>query len=218
MRLRVSGGPGHAPHRLLALSDGVFAIAMTLLIIDVVAVGLGADETEFLSHYLLEEWPTLVAYLVGFATILVCWVNHNRVFHFVTSSDGGLAWVNGFMLLLVAAVPLPTALLAKYLTGGVGQKTAFVIYGITCLLMDVALWGLCSYTRHRGLADPSLDPERFEGMVWCYRVGLIWTAIAIAAVFVSIYIAIALWAVMFVVYAFPAEFAHVLHLRGRVRA
>lgn len=211
-RTRLSGGPRTSPDRLLLLTDGVFAIALTLLIIDVVGVGTDMGE-ESLSSHLLTEWPTFVAYLVGFVTILVCWVNHNRVFHYVTSSDGGLAWVNGFMLLLVAAVPFPTAILAKYLTGGENQRTAYVLYGITCLLMDVALWCLCSYTLRRGLADPSRDPDRHHGMMWVYRVGLVWTLLAIGAVFVSVYLAIALWLVMFAVYAFPAQLAHFLHLR-----
>jgi uncharacterized membrane protein len=208
----ISAGPTHDPDRLLFLSDGVFAIALTLLIIDVIAAGLDVLPDERLSQHLLSTWPAFAAYVVGFATILVCWVNHHRVFHYVTRSDSGLPWVNGVMLLLVAAVPLPTAILAKYLTSPEDQRTAYVLYGLTCLLMDVALWCLCSYTLHRGLADPSMDPDRHRGMMWVYRVGLLWTALAVAAVFVSVYLAIALWLVMFVVYAFPAELAHALHL------
>lgn len=217
-RPRVSGGPGQEPQRLLALSDGVFSIAMTLLIIDVVAAGTHVEPDEALIDHLLAEWSTLVAYVVGFATILVCWINHHRVFHYVTRTDSGLVWMNGFMLALVAAVPLPTAILAKYLAGGEGQRTAFMLYGITCLLMDVALWGLCSYTLRRGLADPSLDPERHHGMMRAYRVGLLWTLLALAAVAVNIWLAILIWFLMFVVYGFPAEFAHFLHLRRRVRS
>lgn len=215
---RLSGGPRQEPERLLFLSDGVFAIAMTLLIIDVIAAGTAATGDERLSHHLLSEWPALAAYVAGFLTIMVCWVNHHRVFHYVARTDSGLPWVNAFMLLLVAAVPLPTAILAKYATSEDDQRTAFVLYGITCLLMDIALWCLCSYTLRRGLAEPSRDPDRHHGMMWVYRVGLVWTLLAVAAVFVSVYLAMAMWAVMFLVYAFPAELAHALHLGASRRA
>lgn len=66
---------------------------MTLLIIDVVAAGTHVEPDEALVDHLLAEWSTLVAYVVGFATILVCWINHHRVFHYVTRTDSGLVWV-----------------------------------------------------------------------------------------------------------------------------
>ena len=66
--------------RLEALSDGVFAIALWLLIIDVVATGKALGPGVPLERHLAHEWPTFVAYLVGFLTILVCWINHHRVF------------------------------------------------------------------------------------------------------------------------------------------
>ncbi|MFO1539938.1 MAG: TMEM175 family protein, partial [Chloroflexota bacterium] len=74
------------PGRLEALSDGVFAIAVTLLIIDVVAVAKGVGEGADLAAHLVDHWATLVAYLVGFATILVCWINHHAVFRFIRRS------------------------------------------------------------------------------------------------------------------------------------
>jgi TMEM175 potassium channel family protein len=210
--LRPSGGAHQRTSRLEALSDGVFAIALTLLIIDVVSVGTAVTPGVPLETHLLHEWPTLVAYLVGFLTILVCWINHHRVFHYIRHTDSGLVWVNGMQLALVSAVPLPTAVLAANFTGE-GSRTAFLLYGITFWLMATSFWGLWRYVDRKGLTDPSIDPERYVGMgkIYAYAVG--WTLLCLAVAAFSVYAAVAMWTVMFAVFAFPAEFAHFIYLR-----
>lgn len=134
--------------RIEALSDGVFAVALTILTFDVVAAVRDTTEGEELTRHLLDSWPTYAAYLVGFLTILVCWINHQRVFHYVTRSDARLVWINGLQLALVAVVPAPTAILAQH-PSGAGLRTATIVDGITFFLMAFSFWGLWRYVSGR---------------------------------------------------------------------
>lgn len=192
--------------RLEGLSDGVFSIALTLLIIDVVAAAKREDDARTLAQHLLHEWPVFMAYLVGFLTIFVCWVNHQRVFHYVTKADSGLAWINGLQLALVSAVPLPTALLAEHIEGE-GRHTAVVMYGVCFFLMALSFWCIWGYAHRNGLTDRSRDPEHYDGMLRIYGWSVLWTITAIAVSMVSEYAALAMWALMFAVFAFPSEFS-----------
>jgi len=205
-------GTAHAlgderPGRIEALSDGVFAIALTLLIIDVVAVAKGVGEGTALADHLVHHLPTFLAYLVGFATILVCWINHHAVFRFIRRSDAGLAWVNGLQLALVSAVPLPTALIAEHMTGADGT-TAALLYGATFLGIAASFALLCAYVERRGLTDAALAPAVWRGLRLDYGLSVVWTILALAVGAVaSIWIAVVMWAVMFLVFAFPIAFA-----------
>lgn len=194
--------------RIDALSDGVFAVALTLLVFDVVAASKNLEAGESLGSHLIDEWPTLVAYLVGFATILVCWINHHCVFGHVTHGDSGLLWVNGLQLALVAAVPFPTAVLAQHINGSSDdRRTALLLYGILFWLIASSFWLLWSYLDRRGLTDRHADPLEYEGIGFNYRLSVIWTVACLGVATVSVYPALVMWALMFMVFAFPAQFA-----------
>jgi len=196
----------HSTSRLEALSDGVFSIALTLLIIDVVAAGKHIEQGETLIAHLLEQWPALVAYLIGFLTILVCWVNHHRVFFFARRGDGVLVWINGLQLALISAVPLPTSLLADHITGPY-SVTALRLYGITFLLMALSFWTLWTYVDRKGYTDRDADAERYDGMGRIYGWAIVWNVAALMVAHYSLWITVAMWAVMFAVFAFPVEFS-----------
>lgn len=200
--------------RLEALSDGVFAIALTLLIVDVVTTGKAIGSGVRLATHLAHEWATFVAYLIGFLTILVCWINHHRVLFYVRHTDSGLVWINGLQLGLVSAVPLPTALLASNFTGE-DSRTAFLIYGVTSWLMAVSFWCLWRYVDGRGLTDRTRDPEGYDGVGLIYRIGIVWTSACLGVVALSVYASAVMWAMMFAVFAFPTEFAHFAYRRTR---
>ena len=194
--------------RLEALSDGVFAVALTLLTFDVVAAAKGVPEGSSLAHHLLDHWPTLVAFAVGFVTILVCWINHHCVYGYVREADNGLLWVNGLQLALVSIVPFPTAVLAEHVTGDSNdRRTALMLYGLLFWLIATSFWGLWRYVTRRGLADVSIDPVRSRGMGFNYGMSSLWTVLCLLVAAVSVYPALAMWAVMFLVFAFPASFA-----------
>src|SRR3954451_17375995 len=100
--------------RLETFSDGVFAIAITLLVLDLVGI-LHTETQEGLIKSFLHRWESFLAFFIGFCTILVCWINHHHIFNYINRVDSKLMWVNGFVLLAITFTPLPTAILAGYL-------------------------------------------------------------------------------------------------------
>lgn len=194
--------------RIDALSDGVFAVALTLLTFDVVAAAKDVPEGTRLADHLFDRWPTLVAFLIGFLTILVCWINHHCVYGYVRQGDSGLLWVNGLQLALVSIVPFPTAVLAEHVTGDASdRRTALMLYGILFWLIATSFWALWRYVTRRGLADRSIDPVRAVGMGFNYAMSSVWTVLCLVVAAFSVYPALVMWAAMFMVFAFPASFA-----------
>lgn len=101
--------------RIEAFSDGVFAIAITLLVIEVKVPDHEHVDRVGLVWALLEIWPSYLAYLTSFVTILVIWVHHHWIFSLITKYDHRLFYLNGLLLLFVTFIPFPTALLSEYL-------------------------------------------------------------------------------------------------------
>ncbi len=140
--------------RLILFSDAVFAIAITLLALDI-RLPAGAEffgNAEMLRQ-LLELWPKYLAYLVSFLAIGSFWVGHHRRFRFIKRYDGGLLTLNLLFLMVIAFVPFPTSVLSES-----GNRTATIFYALTLILgalMLAALWWHAS--RHHRLIDPGLD-------------------------------------------------------------
>ena len=134
--------------RVEAFSDGVFAIAITLLILEI-KVPHG-DAPGGLGPALAQLWPSYMAFVTSFATIGVMWVNHHRLFSLIVRSDDGLVGLNLLLLLGVTWVPFPTALLAEHLRGA-DQRVAGIVYGATFLFLAVVFNVLWHYVRRRGL-------------------------------------------------------------------
>jgi uncharacterized membrane protein len=111
--------------RIEAFSDGVFAIAITLLVLELKVPH--PEEGKNLAHELLHQWPSYVAFLVSFVTILIMWINHHRLFSMIHKADQRLLIYNGILLLVVSAVPFPTALIAEYFRT-TSAKSAALIY------------------------------------------------------------------------------------------
>jgi uncharacterized membrane protein len=137
--------------RLEAFSDGVFAVAITLLVLNIKVPGLDSPyrflEDQKLWLLLRNEWPMLIAYITSFATIGIMWINHHRIFKHIKHTDTGLLLINLLLLLIIVFVPVPTALLAEYLTR-LDQHAAAIIYSGTFFLMACCfnlLWRYASY-------------------------------------------------------------------------
>jgi uncharacterized membrane protein len=130
-------------NRVEAFSDGVFAVAATLLVFDLVRPAVKVD----LASALLAEWPSYAAYAISFGTIVVIWVNHHVVFDSLDRVDRRLLFINALLLLTVAAIPFPTGLLAEYLQAGHDQQTAAFAYGVTMSSMAVAFSLFTLYAR-----------------------------------------------------------------------
>ena len=198
--------------RLLAFSDGVFAIAITLLVLDLVGI-LHIETHEGLLKSFLNRWESFLAFFIGFCTILVCWINHHHIFIYIHKADSKLLWVNGFVLLAITFTPLPTAILAEYLkTEG---NTALAIFGFNYIIISVASYCITVYVyKKRLIAEESR--EFFHCVVLTYACSIIYTLIALVVCFISIPAAIVLYLIMFGAFAFPGEFASkLLKIRNR---
>lgn len=200
----VSAAVVRSPHRVVELSDGVFAVALTLLTFDLVAASKLPEGTTGLLEHLLDEWPTPMAYMVGFLTILVCWINHRYVFTFVRQVDSGLLWLNGLQLALVAAVPLPTSILAENITGN-EARTALLFYGVTFFLMAASFLVITSYALGRHLAHGGPDVAILRSLRFSYGLASLWTIACLIVAWFAMYPALVMWALMFAVFAFPRE-------------
>ena len=128
--------------RLEAFSDGVLAIAITLLVIEIRPPEL--HQGQRLAQALWAQWPSYLAYLVSFLTIGVIWLNHHRLFEQVAWVDGPLLVLNLNLLLWTALIPFPTAVVAEHL-GGVGEaaRTASALYCGVLPLMSFSLGACC---------------------------------------------------------------------------
>ena len=130
--------------RILALSDGVFAIAMTLLILEIAVPATTSDAG--LPHALLKLWPQYLAYVLSFVVIARFWVAHHQVFRLIARYDAVLMWLNLLLLMFVAFLPFPTAVLGKHS----GSPAAAVLYAISVLLAGVASAAYWWYASGRG--------------------------------------------------------------------
>lgn len=183
--------------RIEAFSDGVFAIAITLLVLDLKVPQLEAPSVATLSSALFRQWPSYLSFLTSFATILIMWVNHHTIFKFVHKSDTLFLFVNGFLLLLVTVVPFPTALVADYLTTPAAAIACATYAGIF-VVINIAynlLWWTASY-QHR-LLKPNVASSVRKKLTRNYLLGfppyLVAALLAFWNAYLSIGICFGLW-------------------------
>jgi uncharacterized membrane protein len=140
------------PGRLHALVDGVFAIAVTLLVLDLPR----PDGSDRLAHDLLHAWPSYVAYLVSFVIVGVLWIEHHGMMSAVSYVNRRFLERTLVFLLFVSLIPWPTALAAEYVTdGGSAARTVAVLYAATMLLLSLAMTASWRYL----LLHPELVAE-----------------------------------------------------------
>ncbi|HSS81838.1 MAG TPA: TMEM175 family protein [Gaiellaceae bacterium] len=156
------------PARLETFADGVFAIAATLLILNVDAQVTGGGD---LGDRLLHIWPSYLAYAVSFVTIGIMWVNHHWVMSQIDHTDRRFLFANIGLLLCIAFVPFPTRLVAEHIRGD-GAQDAALAYGFTMVataIMFNVTWFYAS-SRHR-LLRPDADPALVKGISRSYLPG-----------------------------------------------
>lgn len=175
--------------RAEAFSDGVFAVAATILVFNLIDPRVGSG----LGRALLSEWPSYAAYAISFSTIVVIWVNHHAVTDTIERFDRRLLFINGLLLLTVAAIPFPTGLLAHYLQAGHDQTAASFAYGLTMTTMSIAFSVFNLYARR---FRPTMVP-----LDWlAFSTGLLLWPIATLASFVSVGVALVLYAFIVLFY------------------
>lgn len=165
--------------RVEAFSDGVFAIAITLLILEIHLPRLAADVTNrSLYSALAALWPSIVALLMSFFAILLMWMNHHELVRLVRHIDYHFMFANGFLLLLVTIVPFPTAILAQYL-GTKASNAAVVLYCVTFFVGSIAYnLVFVSIAHNRRLVSPDIEDSVLAKIRRTYLVGLVVYAIA----------------------------------------
>ncbi len=169
------------PGRLKALIDGLFAIALTLLVLDLPKPSL----SQHLTHDLLHQWPSYVAYLVSFSTIGIIWIEHHGMMSAVRRINRRFLEVSLLFLLLVSVVPWPTALAADYATNGAQARPAAVLYAGTMLCMGLAFALSWHYlARHQELIAEEAAPAFPAGVRRALLGGLAYV-VAIGVAFAS---------------------------------
>jgi uncharacterized membrane protein len=174
--------------RLETFSDGVFAIAATLLILEIRLPG-GAS----LTHQLLDLWPSYAAYAVSFLTIGIMWINHHTVFQQIDRVDRTFLTVNIVFLMMIAFVPFPTHVLAAHLHED--AKVAAFFYGLTLTLTAIMYQVLWFYAaRGRRLIRADADQRMISGISRAFLPGVPLYATAMLAALVSSWLSVALYA------------------------
>jgi len=141
--------------RVEAFSDAVFAIAITLLILE---IKVPTQDQGPLAAGLLRQWPSYLAFLASFLYIGVMWINHHRIFTHIRKANDVLLVLNLFLLLGVTVVPYPTAVLAEHLHGP-DHKTAAILYNATFVVIAVIFNVLWRYAVSRRLIDHAVSAE-----------------------------------------------------------
>jgi uncharacterized membrane protein len=184
--------------RIEAFSDGVFAIAITLLILDVHVPTVGQGN---LGAALTRQWPTYVAYLISFSFIGIMWVNHHRLFNRIRRSDNGLMFLNLLLLLGVSVVPFPTALLAThYYTEG--RTIAAAVFNGTYVVIAIFFNVLWRHVVRGGLLD-SATQDSARAVSRQYAIGPISYLICLGLTWISVPASLILNIALAVFFAVP---------------
>jgi uncharacterized membrane protein len=155
-------------NRVEAFSDGVFAIAITLLIL---AVGVDqARASGSLSHQLVHLWPAYIAYIVSFITVGIMWINHHRVFSHFARVDQILLLLNTLLLMAIAFTPFSTRVAAEFAHTEADRRAAALLYGINFTITAVFFFCVWMYgSRH--LLRKDADPREVSGITRSYAPG-----------------------------------------------
>ena len=184
--------------RVEAFSDGVFAIAITLLVLTV------AQPRTYrgLANQLASQWPSLAAYIVSFAVIGIMWINHHSVFMHLESVDRGVLYLNLLLLMTIAFLPYPTGVLGEALAKGQGTRTAAVVYGAVMAINACAWSALWFYaSAHRRLLRADFPEDQRATATLLFTIGIVVYTIAVGVAFLNAYAFLALQGLLAVYYA-----------------
>jgi uncharacterized membrane protein len=191
--------------RLEAFSDGVFAVAITLLVLDLRVPTVESVGPGDLLAALGMQWPNYLAYVTSFATILVMWVNHHTLFKLIGRADRLLMIYNGLLLLLVCVVPFTTSLVAEYATSkGANGREAGAIYSGVFIFISIAfnlVWRYAS--KERRLLDGAAHQAHVDGVNRAFRFGPLAYVVALALALVFLPASLALNLALAIYYALP---------------
>ncbi|WP_426509551.1 TMEM175 family protein [Dactylosporangium sp. McL0621] len=189
--------------RIEAFSDGVFAIAITLLVLELAVPSREEAAEGGLGRALAHEWPAYFAYLVSFMVIGIIWVNHHAMFDKVRLVDRPVLFANLALLLTVSLIPFPTRLLSEYLTAGADSHVAAAVYSATMLAMGLAyaaLW--LTLTRDVRLLQDDIDPRSSRSALRRFGIGNVFYLATIGLSFLNASVTLAVHAALALYYCF----------------
>jgi uncharacterized membrane protein len=142
-------------NRIETLTDGVFAIVMTLLVLNlsIPEIAKTAAQSE-LPLKILQLWPKFLSYVISFFILGVMWVSHHHMFHYIKRTNNVLMWINICFLLFIALIPFSTALAGDYISA----QFPFVVYGINLIPVFILRYELWAYATDKNrLVDNNID-------------------------------------------------------------
>jgi uncharacterized membrane protein len=161
------------PARLVFFSDAVFAIAVTLLVLEIHP----PQDTRHLLHGLATLWPSYLAYAISFLLIGQVWANHHVMFDHIRSADRTVLFLNTLLLMDIAFLPFAAAVLATAFHTGHGQRTAVVVYGLVFELAAILFNAIWAYARHgHRLLGGTIDAVGARAIGRRFRLALAWIA------------------------------------------
>ena len=190
--------------RIEAFSDGIFAVAATLLVVDL-KVPHGAVGGTGLLHALAAQWPSYLAFVTSFAFIGIMWINHHRLFTLIKRSDDLLLVWNGLLLLGVTFVPFPTAVLAEYIPRS-GNHIAVAVYAGTYTVLAILFNVLWHHASRGGrLLGRHADPHMVDAITRGYRFGPLLYLVSFVLAFISVPASLAMNLALAVYFALPSQ-------------
>ena len=193
--------------RVEAFSDGIFAIAITLLVLNIRVpppdlTGHGGT----LLPALLRLWPSYLGYLISFLTIGIMWVNHHSMFVLIRRTDRYFLLLSVFFLMCIAFLPFPTAVLAEYLPEPKGRRIAVALYSATFVLIAVAYNALWLYAVRLGqLLHEKADREAVRTISRRYMIGPVAYAISFGLAFINAWASLAVHGVLAAFFVLPVR-------------
>jgi len=178
--------------RVEAFSDGVFAIAITLLVLEIKVPKLPHDSSPSeLAQALLDLWPSYLAFLLSFFAILIMWINHHGLFNLVRRVNHSFLYANGFLLLLVSFVPFPTSVLAEYLDGR-AVNTAAAFYCGTFIFISIGYNLIWQCMVNGDLLKPEVSTAHVRKIARAYRLGMVVYVISTVVAFTNGYVGLSM--------------------------
>jgi uncharacterized membrane protein len=190
--------------RLEAFSDGVFAVAITLLALDlrVPPAGIGGTPRA-LADALVQQWPSYLAFVTSFLTVLIMWLNHHLLFKLVRKTSTQLMFANGYLLMTTTAVPFATELVSAYLQRPAARVAAGA-YGGTFVLISIGYLWVWRVVKQGNLFKASASAATIERINRNYRFGTPLYLLATLSAGISAYLTLGICTALWIFWALTA--------------
>ena len=188
--------------RLEAFSDGVIAIIITLLVLEIKVPHIEGEVTSSaIAAALVKLTPKFLSWALSFFMVLIMWVNHHRIFHEIKQSDNGLMWVNGLLLFFMSFVPFPTAFMGDYFN----QSTTMFFFGVCMGMTALAFVLLRLYIlKNSHLLKDGTNKENYSKLIKLSLIGPVMYFLGSGLAFMNVYAAYAVYAIVPVYFIFFA--------------